>query len=666
MSNEYDIEDVIDALHEMNEQPQSENGLVKRFSRKKSNKVERPAAAEVLVDLALDRAMDEEMRDRLASGSVKGFVIDVPDGGWSQPVGDAIAQFLEDVPYVISRSAIPSPRDLNEVNLPRRLREGRLVVGVAPQADRALPPLLLSIADERVTLPPPDAAIITEVIGQCQEGEVPPEAAELRVEILSFDEICSIIVADGKAPETVARLRAAIERKLDVGGRKRKTLPRLEEAIEYGEARKWALGLRDDIADLRAGLIGWDDIDRGCVLHGPPGTGKTLLAQMLGEAVGIPTVVSSIAELFASSSGYLDGVIKALRKTFEEARARAPSILFLDELNALPNVDTVGDRNRDYWLPVITDFYTLLDGAMSGRDGVIVIGATNRIQDIHPALLRPGRLERAIFVGPPDEAGVERIMRHHLAGELADADLGMLAKLDAARKATGAIIEEQIRAARRLARRAKRSLVLADLETQIVGEDHRSPELIRRAAIHEAGHVIAGLAAGGKLEAVSLIRNGDSGGVTTFEHPLDLLLTKPHLEAFIIGMLAGRAAEQVILGDPSQGSGGAEDSDLARATGLVARMHGSLGLGDSIMFRANPDSTSALLVDPEFRRRIDTALHELYQRAIDLVHGRRSALLAVADALIEKRFLTGADVAEIIKSTESILAQSSSKNNTTS
>ena len=226
---------------------------------------------------------------------------------------------------------------------------------------------------------------------------------------------------------------------------------------------EWALSLRDDIRDMRKGLIGWDDIDRGCCCTGRLAPERPCSPECLAEACGVPVVVSSIAELFANSSGYLNDVIKALRKTFDEARAKAPSILFLDEINALPNIDQVGERNKDYWAPVIFDFYTLLDGAMSGRDGVIVIGATNRIEDIHPALLRPGRLERAIHVGAPDAAGVERIMRHHLGGDLADVDLGKLA-IRMLAVGNWAVVMEQVRAARRLARRAGRPMVMADLE----------------------------------------------------------------------------------------------------------------------------------------------------------------------------------------------------------
>jgi ATP-dependent Zn protease len=372
---------------------------------------------------------------------------------------------------------------------------------------------------------------------------------------------------------------------------------------------------------------------------------------MLGEATGLPTVVSSVGEFFASSAGYLDSVIKAMRKVFDEAKARAPCILFLDELNALPNIDQLEGKNRDWWVPVILDFYQLLDGAMSDRAGVIVIGATNRLEDIHPALLRPGRLERAIFVGPPDEQGVERIMRHHLGGELADADLTMLATLDVARSATGAVIEEQIRAARRLARRAKRPILLEDVEAQIVSEEHRSEEDIRRTALHEAGHVVAGLVQGmGELKTVSILSNGTSGGSVSFDEYSLAYSTREHLDAMVVTLLAGRAAEQLVLDLPSQGAGGSANSDLGRATQLMTSIFTATGLGGSLVFRASFDRAHELLaLDSELRRQVESGLATLHDRATELLRRRRDMLSAIADALIEKRFLTGQEVKKIVE-----------------
>ena len=619
-----------------------------RFGRKHAYR-ELPSAADVLVALSLNKAVDTEMRERLHSATMKAIVVSVPDPGWARPVADAIADSVEEHVHRIVREKIPAPRDLDDPRLSVRLRDGEIVVGVAQDPDRALPPLLLSVADARITIPNPDAAMLMEVIRHCQEDDGPTEAEELKPQLLSFDELCGLMPHGGKASETIARIRLAIERKLSAGiGRKRKAMPRLEEAVEYGEARQWALRLRDDIADIRVGLATMDDIDRGAVFYGPPGTGKTLLAQMLGEATGLPTVVSSVAELFASSSGYLDGVIKAMRKVFDEARAKSPCILFWDEINGLPRVDQLDSKYRDYWMPVILDFYTALDGAMSDRSGVIVIGATNRLEDIHPALLRPGRLERAIFIGPPDEQGVERIMRHHLAGELANADLTMLSRLDVAREATGAVIEEQIRAARRLARRAKRPMIIEDIEAQIFPVEDRTDAFARRAAIHEAGHAVAGIINGETLRMVSIIPVGTTGGGTMFENPKRGLSTRSDFELMVVRMLAARAAEEVILGEPSQGAGGSDDSDIGHATQIASMIEGAWGLGGSLVYRAAPNDVGDLLNDPTFRARVDATLKALYERALALVRKHESEVVAIADALVERRFMTGDQVRVVL------------------
>lgn len=633
-----------------------DNAMPKGFGKTLPQPTPKPTSRDVLVELALKKAIAPELQQRFVDGSLRAAVIDVPEGGWADPIGDAIEAMMDDNAYVVSRSAVPKPRDINDHFLLTRIQEGRAVVGVAAQSERALPPLLLSVSELTVTVAPPDADLVIDVIRRCQPEALPDNIGQLKTDMLSFDEITSII--DGRTPaaRTFERLQGAIERKVGVVAprAKAKVLPRLEDAIEYGEAREWAMSLRDDISDLRKNLIGWEDIDRGCILEGPPGSGKTLLAQMLGEACGVSVVVSSLGEMFARSSGYLNDMVKEMRAVFDEAKAKAPCILFLDEINALPNIDKLSDRNSDYWTPLILDFYQLLDGATSDRDGVIVIGATNRIQDIHPALLRPGRLERSIHVGPPDAAGIERIMRHHLGDDLAGVDLTTMAALDAARHATGAVVMEQVRAARRAARRASRVMVIADLETQVIGEDRRTEGDLHRAAVHEAGHLIAGRSTGGTVDSISIIASSNSSGSVRMSLPVSSLVTRPQFEGLVISLLGGRAAEQLLLGEPSQGAGGDETSDLAKATAMVASMEASLGLGDSLLFRSTPDHAMLLLRDPEFRRRVEKVLRDLYQRTIDLLHEQRPALMAVVEALLEKRFMTGAEVAEVIERRESM------------
>lgn len=633
--------------------------LPKRFGKTQPQQTPTPEAKassrDVLIELALQKAMDDELRARLVDGTIRAAVIDVPDGTWSDPMGDAIEALLGDTAYVLSRSRTPKPRDLDDGMMIVRLRDGRAVVGIAPHSAQALPPLLLSVSELTVTIAPPDSELVLELVRRCQPEALPDEIGQLEPGLLSFDEIASII--DGRTPaaRTIERLRSAIARKVGVVAPRSatKALPRLEDAIEYGEARDWAMSLRDDIADYRKGAISGSDLDKGCVLHGPPGTGKTLLAEMLGEACGVPVVISSLGEMFAQTQGYLNEMIKQLRDLFDDAKAKAPCILFLDEINALPNIDRLSERNRDYWVPLILDFYQLLDGATSDRDGVIVIGATNRLQDIHPALLRPGRLERSIYVGPPNAEGMERIMRHHLGDDLEGADLAVLATLNAARGATGAVAMEQVRAARRLARRAGRPMVIEDLQAQIIGREHRTEDQLRRSAVHEAGHIIAGRSVGAKVDTVSIIAHGDSGGSARVSIPIDKLVMRSQFEGLVVSLLGGRAAEQLILGEASQGAGGSETSDLAKASAIVASMDASLGLGDSLLHRSAPEDAVGLLRDPEFRRRADKTIRDLYQRTIDILHEHRPALNALTEALLATRFLTGAEVEAIITDVES-------------
>jgi ATP-dependent Zn protease len=213
---------------------------------------------------------------------------------------------------------------------------------------------------------------------------------------------------------------------------------------------------------------------------------------------------------------------------------------------------------------------------------------------------------------------------------------------------------EQVRAARRTARRAGRPLRVEDLEGQIFAEDPRGEKDIRRAAVHEAGHALAGLLCEtGALASVNIMPLADSGGGTQFHERQDFFRTRSGYEARAIMLLAGRAAEEVLLSEPSQGAGGTPDSDLGRATHLVVSMFASLGLGDSLTFRAPADTALELMgVDPLFVRKIEKALADLYERAMDLLRQHRNTLEAIADTLVERRFLSGAEVESMVRKSQ--------------
>lgn len=192
---------------------------------------------------------------------------------------------------------------------------------------------------------------------------------------------------------------------------------RIETLSGYGEATQWALDLKADLQVWRARGLGWTEMNTKLLLSGPPGTGKTTYARALCNTLQMPLLVTSVAAWL--EPGYLGDVLKRMSQAFEAARAHAPSILFIDE------IDNIGSRSGgrreqhdDYWRSLINRLLELLDGA-SKTDGVIVVAATNLSDRIDPALLRSGRLEKHVAIPMPDTEALNRILAHHLAADLA-------------------------------------------------------------------------------------------------------------------------------------------------------------------------------------------------------------------------------------------------------
>ncbi|WP_412050563.1 AAA family ATPase [Hoeflea sp. Naph1] len=194
---------------------------------------------------------------------------------------------------------------------------------------------------------------------------------------------------------------------------------RVENLSGYGEARPWALDLKDDLALWREGGIGWDEMSSKMLLSGPPGTGKTTFARALCNTLHVPLIVSSVASWL--EPGFLGDVLQQMSSVFETARENAPCIVFIDEMDAIGSRDSSegrGSRYDSYWTTVITRLLELLDGALK-TEGVIVVAATNLPDRIDPALLRSGRLEKHIVIPPPDAESLTGILAHHLGSDLA-------------------------------------------------------------------------------------------------------------------------------------------------------------------------------------------------------------------------------------------------------
>jgi hypothetical protein len=407
-----------------------------------------------------------------------------------------------------------------------------------------------------------------------------------------------------------------------------KTTTRLRDLAGFGPAKDWGLQLAADLAEYKAGQLAWEDVDKGVLLSGPPGCGKTFFAAALAAECEVPLLQSSYADWEAGTgSGNL--ITKSIKKAFSDARKKAPCILFIDEL------DSVGARGKrghnSGWFDVIINaLLAELDGA-EPRKGVVVVGATNHPDQIDPALLRPGRLDRHVRIPKPTIADLEAILAHHL-GELDGLD-------EAARACRGlspATVAQVAREARRAARKAKRAVGAGDV-VDVIAErrGRRDPGLDRRICVHEAGHVLVDLKLGLHVPYVDA-----DAGETAIEAP-DGTMSLAELETHLAGMMGGRAAEIAVFGEPTSGA----IADLANATSLANAAVAQAGLAGSLIVMPH----EVAIVEPDVRRRVEDLMGKAMELAAAIVSENRRALDTLARALAKRRYLDADEVKAVVR-----------------
>ena len=523
---------------------------------------------------------------------------------------------------------------------------GTPVVGLATSPDTQLPRDLTRVADSRLTVGPLDAAIlkavIREVTGHAPNGRI-PDGLGLN--------LTPAVLRLARHPRQSAD--AYLARLVELSGDQPSIGhhgPSLEDLHGMDKARAWGERWIADVRDYRDGKIAWHEVDAGLLLRGVPGTGKTLFAQALARSAGVPLIGTSFSQWQASGKGYLGDCLTAMRKSFAEAMQRGPSILFVDELDAIGKRGGGGDPDHvNYWTTVVTCFLELADG-VGKRPGMLLLGATNDPGAIDSAVLRAGRLDRLIEITRPDLASLGKILRHHLGDDLAGSDLLAAARL--AVGGTGADCALWVRTARQTARHARRPLMETDL-LDAIGTVALPPEIDRRIAVHEAGHAVVTtlLRPGGVVDVRLGSASGFAGQVETTH---DTRSTRESVHGTLLELLAGRAAEEVLLGGYSGGSGGMANSDLAVATCLSVALETALGLGTiGPVWMGLPTSESVgpmLALRPALAARVQAYLEAVHAEAAAMIRDRVAAVSAVADALVEARSLTGAEVAELVAS----------------
>jgi len=407
---------------------------------------------------------------------------------------------------------------------------------------------------------------------------------------------------------------------------------RLADLHGLGPAKEWAEGLVRDLRDYRAGRIALNDLDRGCLLAGPPGSGKTTLARLLAREADVNFIATSAATWLSHS--HLGEVIQAVRQDFAAARERAPCVLFIDEVDGLSDRTVIEARYRSYWTAFIGCVLEEVDGLRS-QPGVVVLGATNYLKAVDPALLRGGRLERVIHVPVPSTEDLALILRQKLASDLPDTDLMPLAVLGLG--GTGADAERWVRGARRRARHAGRRLTFEDLLAEIGGRvDAVSAELLRRCAVHEAGHAVAAVASGEAVSVeISIVGQGRHAGTTRVAGGPEQPVTAEIARQTLVYLLAGRAAEEVVLGGVSAGAGGAEESDLAMATRLAVRMVTAFGLAGPAPLVYLGANLPAPHLPPHLLAEVRHELNAAYKDATALIRAHQAAVEQLAAYLVD-------------------------------
>jgi cell division protease FtsH len=399
-------------------------------------------------------------------------------------------------------------------------------------------------------------------------------------------------------------------------------------------------------------------VPRGILLHGPPGTGKTLLARAVANESGAQFYAQSAASFVEMFVGL--GAAR-IRRLFRAARKAAPAIIFIDELDAVGATrgnDVSGEKDQ-----TLNQLLVEMDGFASA-DNVVVIAASNLLDKLDPALLRPGRFDRQIFVSPPDLTGRVEILRVHSKNmPLQNVNLETVARQTSG--LTGAELANICNEAAIFAGRSHREVVLmrdfegalervvAGMQSRKVINDHEK----RVVAYHEAGHALCSelLPSVEQVHKVSIIPRGGTLGYTLNLPEEDRYLkSRDELIDYMVVLLGGRVAEQVVFESITTGASG----DLKKVYEISRQMVTEYAMGTTVASRRLPADDYS--VSDNTRRIVDEEQQEItdlaYRRAYALISANRDLLEALAQGLLEREVLEREDISTILRAHSGVLA----------
>jgi hypothetical protein len=454
---------------------------------------------------------------------------------------------------------------------------------------------------------------------------------------LAPDLLALALRADGplRAARALARIAAT---SVPVGA----TGPTLRDLPALGAAGQQLERQAADLVAYRDGRLDWSDIPSGILLHGAPGTGKTFVAQAFATTIDAPFFPTSLGTL--QQAGHLGDMLAALAKIMDQARAAARkhgiAVIFIDEIDSLGKRHDSAGHNANYDNKVIGELLNKLDGVES-LEGVMVIGAANHPSHIDPAILRSGRLGLHIEMRSPSGRDLVNVFRHHLKGDLWDVDLSCLAQ--SAVGATMADVKGIVQIARQTARAENRPVLLSDLSGAVANQrEVESEDLRYRIAVHEAGHAVAAHVTGA-MRPRRITMQGLGSHIEMRHRPNARTMDDLHRE--VIVHLAGRAAEEVLLGQPSGGGGGDNLCDLAQATRLLIGGTLNYGHGDSLLWCSSAEEPATLFArHTGLQNSVDRGLRRAYAEALVLLRKNIESLSAIAnhariDGVVEENTL---------------------------